>query len=273
MNTAEENGRSESARGSEERCRACGGAVARAFEAEIMGDLQVTYTRCADCGSLMLLNPYWLDRAYSRVLMPDPDFGALRRSLFISRFVRRLRGTGILPRHYQSLDYGSGFGMLVRLQRDRGVEAWGYDRYAKPKFAEQYCSNKLPESKFDLVTCIEVIEHTVDPRDVLSSFRSMVKDNGLVLLSTELLDGQPDLEKWSYLAPEHGQHITLFSKAGLLKAVEAAGFDWVGTFRLHGIPLLHVLVPKTRGGMMLRLLLLTLRQWIGEAIYSNDFTV
>jgi len=230
------------------RCRACGGSFERAFEAEIMGELTVTYHRCVRCESLMLLDPDWLDRAYARDLVPNPDSGALRRTLFVSRFIRRLRGTGLIPRSYRSLDYGCNVGMLVRLQRDRGADAWGYDRYATPKFAEQYCSQQPPavEPKFDLVTCIEVIEHTVDPVDVLKSFRAMVKDEGLVVVSTELVDGQGDLSKWSYLALEHGQHITFFSSAGFTTALEAAGLVWLASFSLHGIRL-PLIVPNALG--------------------------
>jgi hypothetical protein len=254
-------------------CRACGGSLAPTFEAVILQDLRVTYERCGSCGSLMLLNPHWLGRAYAKVIVPNPDFGALRRTLFVHRFLRRLRGAGLLPRSYRSLDFGSGLGMLVRLQRDHEVDAWGYDVYATPKFAETYCGNELPNGKFDLVTCVEVLEHTTNPVDVLKSFRSRMNDDGLVAVSTELVDGQADPKSWHYLALEHGQHITLFSRAGLSAAADAAGFEWVRSVALDGVPFLHLLAPKGARPSWWKVLRLCLQQWVGEFNQRSDHRI
>jgi len=251
-------------------CRACGGSLHPEFSAVVLGDVPVTYHRCTKCHSLMLLNPHWLARAYSEVIVPDPDVGALRRTLFVHRVVRRLRGAGLLPREHRSLDYGSGFGMLVRLQRDHGIEAWGYDLYATPKFAEIYCGRELPAGKFDLITCIEVLEHTTNPIDVLTSLRSRTKDDGLVVVSTEFVDLQADTKNWHYLAKEHGQHITLFSRSGLDRAIEASGLERIHTFPFDNVPLLHVLVPKGARPPAWKLLRLRLQQWVGEANFASD---
>ena len=249
--------------GSTEPCRACGGSLERCFDSIVLGDVPVTYHRCVRCGSLMLPEPHWLDRSYSQVITPDPDFGALRRTLFVDRFLRRLRGAGIVKRACRTLDYGSGLGTLVRMQRDRDIEAWGYDLYATPKFADAYCGRQLPDGDFDLITCIEVLEHTKNPVEVLQVLRSRLKPKGVVVVSTEMVDDQPLLETWPYLAREHGQHITLFSRAGFTTAVESVGFQWVTSFRHYRIPFLHLLVPKERASPRLRLLLLGLRQLAG----------
>jgi hypothetical protein len=251
-------------------CRACGGSLTPAFDAVVLQDVQVTYERCGSCGSLMLLNPHWLRRAYGTAFVPDPDFGALRRTLFVHRTLRRLRAARLLPHRHRSLDFGSGLGMLVRLQRDHDVDAWGYDVYSTPKFAETYCRRVLPEGTFDLVTCIEVIEHTTDPIDVLKLFRSRVNENGLVAVSTEFVDGQVDPKSWHYLALEHGQHITLFSSAGFRVAVETAGFDWIRSVALDGIPFLHLLIPKGARRSWWKVLRLRLQQSLGELIQGSD---
>jgi len=254
-------------------CRACNGPLARAFDSVLMGDVSVTYHRCVMCGSLMLLDPHWLDRAYSTVIVPDPDFGALRRTLFVHRLVRRLQGTGILPHEYRSLDFGSGLGMLVRLQRDQGIEAWGYDIYSTPKFAEAYCLRDFPPGQFDLITCVEVLEHTTNPIEVLASLRSVLREGGVLVITTELVDGQQQLDSWHYLAREHGQHVTLFSQTGLSEAAKKAGFRWVTSIFLDGVPFLHVLAPESGSLSRWRLALLRCRQTLGEALYGSDATV
>src|SRR5579859_4643103 len=91
------------ANGTDAVCRACGGALQPAFDAVIFDDVPVTYYRCLLCRSLMLLDPHWLGRSYASTFMPDPDVGALRRSQFVSRVLRRMRGVGLLPRVCKSL--------------------------------------------------------------------------------------------------------------------------------------------------------------------------
>jgi hypothetical protein len=160
--------------------------------------------------------------------------------------------------------------MLVRLQRDRDIEAWGYDLYSTAKFAELYCSREIPGGTFDLITCIEVLEHTTNPVEVLASFRSRIKENGLVVVSTELVDLQTEPKDWHYLAKEHGQHITLFSRSGLSSAAEASGFEWVRTLPFGNTPLLHLLVPKGSRIPARKLWGLRLRQWVGEGNHDSD---
>jgi hypothetical protein len=254
-------------------CRACQGSLSRAFDAVVLGDVPVTYHRCDRCGSLMLLDPYWLPRSYATVFNPDPDHGRMRRTLFVHRFLRRLRASGVLPRSYSSLDYGSGFGILVRLLRDRGADAWGYDRYATPIFAEPFCQRELPDREFDLVTSIEVIEHTENPVEVLTLPRERLKDDGVLVVSTEFVDGQSDLAAWHYLALEHGQHVTMFSRVGLRAAAHASGLEWVRSFVFNRVPFLHVFVRTGHRPGALKLIRLAIQQVVGEITHSTDHAV
>jgi len=56
------------------------------------------------------------------------------RSQVVYRVIRRLRALNLLPKQLQSLDEGGGLGLLVRLLRDEGGEAWGHDLYTSPVF-------------------------------------------------------------------------------------------------------------------------------------------
>jgi hypothetical protein len=255
-----------------ELCRVCGKPVQRAFEATLLGDIPVQYHRCVECGSFMLLHPHWLERAYALKIRPDPDFGALRRALFLDRSLRRLRSIGILPHDYKTLDYGSGSGLLVRLQRDRDIEAWGYDRYAIPQFAEQFCSLELPDGKFDLITCTEVLEHLVDPDETLRKLRARLTDKGILLVTTELYEPEryPDPRSWNYLALDHGQHITFFTAAGLKAVASSSGLSFATTIRWHGVPFLHLLTVSGQKISRAKLLRLALRHRLGEKRFQDD---
>ena len=74
-----------------------------------------------------------------------------------------------LLRPRRALDAGCAWGFLVEAFRDRGIEAWGVDisEYAITRVREDmrpYCrlgslADPLPAGPFDLITCIEVLEH------------------------------------------------------------------------------------------------------------------
>lgn len=60
------------------------------------------------------------------------------------------------------LDYGAGYGHLVRLLRERGVKAWGYEPYIEPPKEVERWSRWVFEDddeRYDLVICREVLEH------------------------------------------------------------------------------------------------------------------
>jgi SAM-dependent methyltransferase len=49
----------------------------------------------------------------------------------------------------------------------------------------QYNSH-IQDSTYDIVTCLEVLEHTVNPFSAIAELRRITKDNGLILLSAPL---------------------------------------------------------------------------------------
>jgi SAM-dependent methyltransferase len=223
----------------------------------------------------MVIEPHWLDRSYATTLYPDPDSGALRRTLYVNRYLRRMRAVRLLPRGYRSLDYGSGLGMLVALQLDRNAEARGFDRYAEPRFAQLECSKKLPDGPFDLITAVEVFEHLLDPVEVLAALGQRLAPTGVVLISTELYRRSrfPDPSRWPYLALAHGQHVTLFTREGLRRTAAAAGLRHVYTVNWGPTPFLHLFIHQSRPVPYARLGLLAWQHALGELRESLDLGV
>ena len=256
-------------------CRACGGPLRLSFEAQVLGDTAATFHNCTTCDSIIVLEPHWLERSYATTLFPDPDSGALRRTLYVNRYIRRMRGVGLLPRRYRSLDYGSGLGMLVALQLDRNAAARGFDRYAEPRFAQLECTKELPEGPFDLITAVEVFEHLLDPIEVLTSLRQRLAPRGVVLISTELYQRYrfPDPSRWPYLALDHGQHITLFTRDGLRRTAAAAGLRHVYTVNWGPTPFLHLFIHEGRTAPYGRLGFLAWQHMWGELRESLDLGV
>jgi Methyltransferase domain len=187
-------------------CRLCESPTAFAFKKEMIGKYTVSFYRCEHCGSQQTENPYWLSEAYSdHVTSIDP--GAAQRvldCLAITSATARIFG------YRKILDFGGGAGLLTRLLRDAGYDAYWYDQYTPASYATGF--EGTPTGEYDLITSVEVVEHFANPKtDLGAIFGAAPK---AVLIVTCLYEGQD--ENWWYLAPEEGQHIFFYSP----KAIE-----------------------------------------------------
>lgn len=196
-----------------DRCRLCGAASHHAFSGPVLGH-PVDYFDCAECGYLQTETPHWLERAYS-VAINDVDTGIMVRNIVNARRVMmtlwaygRLEG--------RVVDHAGGYGILVRLLRDRGVNAFWRDKYCDNLLARGFEAGADP---VDLLTAFEVFEHLEHP---LEELKALLDQAPIVLISTDLLGAVPD-PQWWYLGPEHGQHIGFFRERTLAWMARAVG--------------------------------------------------
>lgn len=227
-------------------CRACGGCLEALFDGRVLNEIPVTYATCVDCHTLQLPSPHWLDRAYAQVLRPDPDTGRLMRAQIIHRVILRLRFLRLLKNPVRALDEGASLGLLVRLLRDAGIEAWGHDPYACAMLAEEFNRPTWPEGVFQLISAIEVIEHTQNPTEFVAGLARRLDRDGVLIITTELFDPKriSAVQTWPYLAPALGQHITFLSAAGLRAVAENAGLTWWASLEFAGSRCIHLLSPR-----------------------------
>ncbi|WP_114639494.1 methyltransferase domain-containing protein [Polynucleobacter necessarius] len=115
------------------------------FEKLVLKKYLVSYYRCESCDSLQTENPYWLAEAYDP-LNERFDTGQLIRSINNAAFINALLKTLDLNKQ-AVLDYGCGSGLFVRLLRDIGVDAWGYDAYGAPRLSVGFQTDSLKDAK------------------------------------------------------------------------------------------------------------------------------
>ena len=159
-----------------------------------------------------------------------------------------------------ALDVGCGAGLLAEPLARLGAKVVGLD--ASPDLIEaarahasaqglgiDYRAGDIAalEGKFDLITCMEVIEHVADPAAFTSALAERLAPDGLLILSTpnttgwskllmitlaegvgRIPKGTHDFEK--FIAPQ--QMKVLLDDAGL-KCLDVEGIAWSPTRGLH----------------------------------------
>lgn len=165
----------------------------------------------------------WLAEAYCNPINIT-DVGYVMRNLDAATFV-----AGFLLRGHREnslyCDFGAGYGMFVRLMRDRGYRFHWHDRYCKNLFAS-YCE-AIPArfAPYRVVTAIEVFEHLADP---VEGVREMLQLGPALLFSTELQpDPVPLPGDWWYYGLDHGQHLAFYTPKSLKILAAAFGLQYL----------------------------------------------
>ncbi len=169
------------------------------------------------------------------------------KRLGIQSFWHRLKFAGIqrcLPQGIESvLDVGCGPGTFLGNFLPKAVKGIGIDiaqpqiDYACAKYQQSHIdfmctADILPfdHDHFDVVTCIELIEH-LKPKEVshlLHEIRRVLKPGGTFILTTPNYAGFWPIVEWfvNHLSPisYKEQHITKFRKKTLAKLLQQHGF-------------------------------------------------
>jgi len=199
-------------------------------------------------------NKYWAEVTYANketyiyrkndVAKPKVDF-----LLEISKFTKK--------KHW--LDIGSGIGDIVSVAQDYGWNATGLElSETSVKFAleyfnvslerktlEEYYSRNKDNLKFQVISMIGLLEHVVNPIEILGLTHKMLEEDGMIMiqvpnansLATHIQECFPE-NVFRHMSPI--EHIMVFTENSLKIALEKTGFKPV-SFWYHGLDIYEMI--------------------------------
>jgi 2-polyprenyl-3-methyl-5-hydroxy-6-metoxy-1,4-benzoquinol methylase len=202
-------------------CKICNSETVLIFEATVLQKYNVKYFQCCNCDFIQTEEPYWLDESYQSAIAAV-DTGIVTRNLVDCSIISKLIRIFFNPKG-KFLDYGGGYGLFVRLMRDKGFDFYRYDKYSENLFARHFDLADIDvENDFELITSFEVFEHLSNPPTEISE---MMKKGRSLVFSTEIIPKIKiqSVDDWWYFSPDAGQHISFYSLKSLSAIAEHMG--------------------------------------------------
>jgi len=132
----------------------------------------------------------------------------------------------------RALDFGAGLGSISTVLKEKGAEVIAVEKNEKAqKFIRAKGINvlhnipALPPDAFDLLICIDVVEHLREPWLILRQLYSLLKPGGFLYLSTLNREGFNALMtrgKWREIIKP--THLYFFNSVSLKKILYSSGF-------------------------------------------------
>jgi 2-polyprenyl-3-methyl-5-hydroxy-6-metoxy-1,4-benzoquinol methylase len=212
-------------------------------------------SRCRDCSTLFIdpgphpqdvaafySSPYWwsssssplktLERVYRRLVLRD----------HISFIMKSVRALPLPIRSVRLLDVGCGGATLLSLLKARGLAVQGFDisrhaaQIADVEDGIEVCVGDrlshagFAESSFDVVTLFHVLEHVIDPRELLRDVRRLLKPEGRVILQV------PNIDSWQFrifgsrwYGLDIPRHLVDYSNRSAQRLLSGCGFRVIRT--------------------------------------------
>lgn len=225
-------------------CNVCSHSTESFATANILGKYDIRYYQCTHCGFVQTEPPYWLDEAYSDVIN-ESDIGLVGRNLILAQLTHSVI-TSIFGNREKFVDYGGGYGLFVRLMRDRGIRFYRYDPLCENLFANSFDADLPGEVQHELATAFEVFEHLTKPLD---DIQKMLRFAPSIFFSTVLLPpDRPKPQQWWYYGLEHGQHVSIYSRKSLEIIGESFGLRLYSNGHSY-----HLLTNKSISPLLFRL--------------------
>jgi SAM-dependent methyltransferase len=138
--------------------------------------------RCKNCRSIHARDEVDLAHYYGTYPFYKQKYD-WRLKVVYANILRRLRNAKLRPEE-RILDYGCGSGHLVRYLKSKGFKnAVGYDA-----FSDEFNDPSLLEKSYDCIVSQDVLEHVLEPHELLDTFGKLTKPGGLICIGTPNAD-------------------------------------------------------------------------------------
>jgi SAM-dependent methyltransferase len=220
----------------------------------------VRYVRCVAC-RFIFTNDFdaWSPEEFTRYIYNDDyikvdgEYVDQRPRRFAAQLARSLGDQKSL----RILDYGSGSGVFENAMRALGFDnVESYDLFSSPR---------EPVGKFDLITCVEVVEHSPTPLATFQHMASFLKPGGVIFVQTGVQPIDIDQQRggWWYIGPRNG-HVSIFGMPSLTSLARHVGL----TFTLGPNDELMFAFPDVTSELLIRLAAGAPRSWMFRKLRS-----
>jgi hypothetical protein len=197
-------------------CKICKRESHKIFSKIVMQKYEADYFKCSHCDFVQTSEPVWYEESYSSAITAL-DIGLIDRNLYLKEEVSKIIDC-FFETAETMVDYGGGYGIFVRLMRDRGYDFYRQDIYCDNLFAVYFDITDTKIKKFDVLTTFEVFEHLKDP---LPEIEKMNQLSGNIIFTTILYPSDiNEFRDWWYVSSLTGQHIAFYSEKTLLYLAE-----------------------------------------------------
>ena len=118
------------------KCHICQNKTSDIFQTKILKKYDVSYHQCSSCRFIQTDDPFWLPEAYENIIT-SLDIGLISRNLYLQEQVPNIINT-CFTEAQSMLDYGGGYGMFVRMMRDKGFDFYRQDIYCDNLFSKHF---------------------------------------------------------------------------------------------------------------------------------------
>jgi len=135
------------------------------------------------------------------------------------------------------LDIGCNIGCTVKAALDAGYDAYGFDinegaikkgKQLFPEIADRLFDSDTGSYKYDIITCDQTIEHVEDPIKFLNEIKSMLNDDGILVIGAPNFRSKQASKEWhKWGQTGKGEHTLLLTPNSLDAILSFAGFDYI----------------------------------------------
>lgn len=206
-------------------CKCC-----NSFLDEVILVKDKKYNFCTNCKSVFLNSEFYLssENQKDRYLLHNNTLEDAGYKNYLEKFFEDVLTVSKIKNHTY-LDYGSGPNpCLVDLVKQKypdfeQIDAW--DLFFTKDFTPK-------DNSYSLITCLEVAEHFENPTESFLHIKSLLKNDGILALQTQIFYPEDDFVKtskkfatWWY--KEDTTHVTFYSKEGLINCCKNCGLEFL----------------------------------------------